>query len=318
LQSSSEEEESPKRSDAKRDLAAGIETEPQEDVAEKDDEANGTLEVFHETQVVGKLMLRIEICDEEEARQAYVLWNASRLHGLHGKRLQKFAQKREDQADGVNKRARPHLLVDEKARIPSSPSSPGTLSSPGTVAGSPEKLGFGERLYNDAFRRHADRRIKNKQHFGDMAAKTLAESVHAVSIKQTWEKDQLENVFERMYNPPPRAFQIKLGPWSQSSERDDEEVSEESAFKWPTEDLDPADAAAGGGTKGQQRTGKNVERRRVAIFKNMNVPENSDSDDSRSSCCLLQASRFGCRASPRAHSIFAAGIPRICANLSWL
>lgn len=227
---------------------------------------------------IGTLRVRIELCSDEETKHVFVRWNVNRLHDLHKQKVEKFERQRQLQQEDASKRTHPILLSE--CRPGSAPSSPGAPSSTGTAPSSPDKMNFGDRLYNDAHRRNAERRLRQKQELGKIQAVIESASVHkdVTAASRSWEQDQLDNVFERVYNPPPRSFQIKLGPWSAArDDLEEDELSEASAFTgtaWSSKNhLNPADAAAGGqlnlSLQSPQKSAespKAPERRRGAIF----------------------------------------------------
>jgi len=239
-------EEEDKKSNKKKGKK-GVKAEPEVVVVEEPPvlEEPEEIEEIEEKKPAAKLRVKVVLLSPNKERRLYVERSTKRLYDHHILIEEKYQERRRKQIE---------ILAHKADRVkPNGNSKPGTPKTPMTLAStdnSPAEWTFGDRLYNDAHRRNADLRAKQRQVMENMHTNYEKESVHAVLNNKMWMMTDINNVFERMYNPPPRAFQIKLGAYSDVNEIEDDYEYEEEFEGLQIE----VEADAGAGVGKQNRT----------------------------------------------------------------
>jgi len=139
------------------------------------------------------ILIKIQILPPKaQGKRAYLEKSVQRLYGRHFEVQDKLDCKKEAAQRQLVKQATPKV----EASMPK-------------VEG--DSLEFYRRLYADAHRRHADRRISQKESLRKLKMAQDEDSVHTKAMrKKAWQPEEVDNIFERIYNPPPKCFKIKL------------------------------------------------------------------------------------------------------------
>jgi hypothetical protein len=156
-------------------------------------ETNLKSEIVAAPQVAGHLLIKIEILPPlKQGKRAFLEKSVNRLYKKHFEVRDKIETQKDTWTRRVDEQAYPNLMPSS---IPMTPQG--------------ELLEYYHRLYLDAHRRTVDRRIKLKNELRQLKLMQDEESIHQKLLKmRKWEEQDIQAVFERVYQPAPRKMQL--------------------------------------------------------------------------------------------------------------